>query len=584
MPAIDDDLLALERQLLAEGAGPYLTAVEELKKLVALGDPNVAAKIGELISLARSGALDLAAVTANIDAAYVTSVLDNGAIVGRSATDEQLGTILKRAQVPPPVHAAGMLDDIAKAAFKAQALLLAGIDPATAAGVMIANGRSTTAGLQWLLHEQAAKGTTDVARIAKMPMVWVAERDACVRCLAHSGHVVQVGGKFPAGLSFGPYTYDDAVKTPPLHPHCRCHMEVLNDPAYAEALQREARRSVLRGYSLESESMGVRIKAAKKLLDDGVDAPKTVQAHAGAAVKRGKFNTRTVPRVRPQGPPDQPRHSSPPPKAPTPTPAPAKHADEKAKASAKLAETRAQIERVKAEREAIRTATLEATARLRGYVPPTTVAKAVRGASPSVRKSALTSGDWRYVEDAGQRANVLLQNDFRSEQAVKKVAKNLREGAQPFAGVGLPKAWVKTYTGTVEEGTTPVRFTEGDVRGSIEDAARWLNAQEVVKPRVLYKGLDVPKEKISKLFTEGADFDTNFSSFTTDDVVARKYSSSRASKQVMVRVKGVEAIPLKGNPTAEHWKKSKEHLVTGKGRVVKVVDDGRTVWVDVEFE
>lgn len=351
MPAIDDDLLALERRLLAEGAGPYLTAVEELKKLVALKDPNVVAKIAELISLSRSGALDLAAISRNVEMAYAASVLDNGAIVARSATEEQLGTITKRSQMPPPVQAGGILDDIAKATLRAETLLLAGVDPELAAGVILGNGRATTAGLQWLLHEHAAKGTTDVARIARKPMVWVAERDACVRCLAHAGHVVQVGEKFPAGLSFGPYTYDDAVKTPPLHPHCRCHLEVLNDPTYAEALQREARRSVLRGYSLESESMTVRVKAAKKLLDNGVDAPKTVQAYAGAAVKRGRFNTRTVPRVRPQGPPDQPRHTPPPPPAPPKGPSAEDRRREEAARKAKATTERIRKEQERAAKE-----------------------------------------------------------------------------------------------------------------------------------------------------------------------------------------------------------------------------------------
>lgn len=300
--AIDDDLLALERRLLREGAGEYLDAVDELKKLVALGSDNVAALVQDIAIRAASGALDLGAVAQIVGEAYTTAVLDGASIVRGTATAKQLDTIAGRAKVPPPADASGIFHDIMAAAFKARTLLAGGADPTIAAGVLIGSGRSTVMALSALIVEHAAHGATDVARVTGKPLVWVAERDACVRCLAHSGHVVSPGEKFPAGLSFGPYTYDDAKKMPPLHPHCRCHLEVLGDPSYAEALRREAHRSVLRGYSLESESMGIRVKAAKKLLDADVDAPKTVKAHAAAAIKRGKFNTRAVPRSAPVQP------------------------------------------------------------------------------------------------------------------------------------------------------------------------------------------------------------------------------------------------------------------------------------------
>ncbi len=49
---------------------------------------------------------------------------------------------------------------------------------------------------------------------------------------------------------------------------------------------------MLRGFSLESESMGVRIDAASRLLEQGVDAPKSVLAYAARYVKAGKFPDR----------------------------------------------------------------------------------------------------------------------------------------------------------------------------------------------------------------------------------------------------------------------------------------------------
>ncbi|MEI5603996.1 hypothetical protein, partial [Streptomyces brasiliscabiei] len=79
------------------------------------------------------------------------------------------------------------------------------------------------------------------------------------------------------------------------HPRCRCELEPLVSREYADALRREADRSVLRGFSLESEPMRVRVEAAERLLARGVDAPKSVIAYARRAVKRGEFDTRGRP-------------------------------------------------------------------------------------------------------------------------------------------------------------------------------------------------------------------------------------------------------------------------------------------------
>lgn len=202
--------------------------------------------------------------------------------------------------------------------------------------------------------------------------------------------------------------------------------------------------------------------------------------------------------------------------------------------------------------------------------------------TPKVRKELISNGDWRYVDDRGQRAAVLLQNDYRAEQAIKKMAKEMREGAD--TRVAIPKAWSKEFTGSVTD-VAGAKYTEQQVRDALEDAARWLLEQDTKAPRVMFKGLDVPKDKIAKLFKEGGTFDTNYSSFTTDEVIARGYSSRRATQQVIVRVKGAPAVPINGNPTADFWKKTKEHLVTGQGRITGVTEahGGRTVYVDVTF-
>ncbi len=140
------------------------------------------------------------------------------------------------------------------------------------------------------------EGSTAVADAAGLATVWVAETNACVHCLAYSGRIAKAGKDFPGGLTYGAKSYyPDPLPHPPLHPNCRCTVEPLRSVEYATALRREADRSVLRGFSLESESMGVRIDAAKRLVASGVDAPKTVIQYAERAVKRGKFGTRGRP-------------------------------------------------------------------------------------------------------------------------------------------------------------------------------------------------------------------------------------------------------------------------------------------------
>ena len=78
--------------------------------------------------------------------------------------------------------------------------------------------------------------------------------------------------------------------------NCRCTVEPLRAQEFADALRREADRSVLRGFSLESESMKVRIDAARRLLaDPNLVAPKSVIDFARRAVRNGAFPTRGRP-------------------------------------------------------------------------------------------------------------------------------------------------------------------------------------------------------------------------------------------------------------------------------------------------
>lgn len=164
---------------------------------------------------------------------------------------------------------------------------------------------------QWLLHHTANAATREESIRAGAKLMWQAERDACVTCLALSGHVIDAreGEGFDEDATFGPnsppsvWPPDEPLMGPPRHPHCRCQAVVYfgvqpGQPDLAASLRREAMRSILRGFSKPSEPNRIRIVAAQRLLDSARsdDMPKSVRAYAAQAVKDGRFPTRDVPR------------------------------------------------------------------------------------------------------------------------------------------------------------------------------------------------------------------------------------------------------------------------------------------------
>lgn len=161
--------------------------------------------------------------------------------------------------------------------------------------------------VRWSVNAAINQGSAQVANEAGMARMWVAERDACLHCLAYSGEIAQPFQPYQPGLTFyidphgNPKPPDyNPVWGPPRHPNCRCRQEPVVDATYplqpwetelttpADALKREARRAVLRGRS-GYDSQPARIRAASALLAIGVNLPKTVRARAAAAVKTGRF-------------------------------------------------------------------------------------------------------------------------------------------------------------------------------------------------------------------------------------------------------------------------------------------------------
>lgn len=164
---------------------------------------------------------------------------------------------------------------------------------------------------RWAVNAAYNQSFRERANAASLAVVWVAEFDACLHCLAYSGEVAQPGRPFPLDLTF----YRDPAGNPkplrhppgrvlwgpPLHPNCRCDLELYlgsdNYPVMpweteeytiAQALRREAERSVLRGEA-GVDSQPALVRAAGALLARGSSLPVTVQRRARRAVKAGRF-------------------------------------------------------------------------------------------------------------------------------------------------------------------------------------------------------------------------------------------------------------------------------------------------------
>lgn len=157
-------------------------------------------------------------------------------------------------------------------------------------------------------NEAATAAAVAVAQANGVGLLWVAERDACVHCLAYAGKTVEPGEQFAADLTYGdkpliqPEERADGLVGPPLHPNCRCTVRPYSvewDAELPAALEREARRSVALGFKLESEPSAVRLRAADRLLKSGrAGLPKTVAVRARRAVAQGAFADRRRPQNR----------------------------------------------------------------------------------------------------------------------------------------------------------------------------------------------------------------------------------------------------------------------------------------------
>lgn len=175
--------------------------------------------------------------------------------------------------------------------------------------------QSVATGAEFAINTAANAVPVRLATRLGQKLVWVAERDGCVVCLALSGDVIDPN----EGEAFDEFATFDTRPAPPVwppgmpllrpprHPHCRCMVQVWDGAlvggfySWPTRLKHEALRSVLKGWSLPSESNAARLRAAERILRDGRagEMPKSVRAEGEHAIAARKFRSRAVPHYRP---------------------------------------------------------------------------------------------------------------------------------------------------------------------------------------------------------------------------------------------------------------------------------------------
>jgi len=200
---------------------------------------------------------------------------------------------------PPRVPNAdqAMRDGIAEAQAIARAGVRTRHDAAAVAGRLRATRARIQGHARLVANEGINAGTAEVALTIGHRLLWVAERNACLDCLAHAGYAVEPGDMFPA-LSFDPNARGVLpVKYPPLHPNCRCQVRTFDGPAGAPdpdrskvdpaaRLAAEARRSVVYQWT-DHESGPAAMRAAESLLAAGAGLPSSVVKRARIALRKG---------------------------------------------------------------------------------------------------------------------------------------------------------------------------------------------------------------------------------------------------------------------------------------------------------
>lgn len=180
------------------------------------------------------------------------------------------------------------------------------MDSAQDVAAVLASARRAATGLEtdagWVVHRGVTLSKHGAAQEVGLALVWVAERNACLNCLAYSGRVIAPGGLFPTGLTYGdhPLKAYGPLVGPPLHPNCRCQLDTssLRPGDLDIGLAREAARSVARGLT-DHASTPARFRAVDRLVsrtagipDGAALLPRSVLDRAARNLRDQRFRFR----------------------------------------------------------------------------------------------------------------------------------------------------------------------------------------------------------------------------------------------------------------------------------------------------
>lgn len=311
----DEESLTFEALIVQRVTGALAEGLEELVTALLAAFEGARAKAGGTLSDAEARALG-AGLAKRLDAVNWSALdpaLSKAAAEARDlgvkravrrlparerdkakATDWRKRT---KGRVAVPRSDRAMREGLAEAAEIARAGVRTRKDIAAVAGRVKATRARVQGHARLVANEGINAGTAEVARTMRLRLLWVAERNACLHCLAHAGHAVEPGKRFPP-LSFDPKASGIAsVEFPPLHPNCRCQVRTFDGKAGppsgdrssvdpAARLAAEARRSVVYQWTDHASGPAAQ-RAAEALLRAGAGLPGSVEKRARSGLRKG---------------------------------------------------------------------------------------------------------------------------------------------------------------------------------------------------------------------------------------------------------------------------------------------------------
>lgn len=291
---MSETLAALIRAVLTAFEGAFLAAGETLSDRQA---EQVGKAIGARIRRYRWAPMEPALAQAAVEAHRLGVNRAIKRLPGEEAKKKARKTKTPKKRPVPPIDA-----NLRAVLREAESLARKGIRNRTEAAAVaskVSSGKARVEGTaRSVANEGINAGTLDTARTMKLRVMWIAERNACLDCLAHAGWVVEPGKPFP-GVSFDPKARKvPAVALCPLHPNCRCQLRITDEPAGkppgdrsslspAARLAAEARRSVVYQWT-EYESGPAMQRAAEALLSAGAGLPASVEQRARRMLRAKK--------------------------------------------------------------------------------------------------------------------------------------------------------------------------------------------------------------------------------------------------------------------------------------------------------